>query len=204
MTTTSAKSKMDMSDWLGLGVLQLFGYVATAIRWAVLFPMISIPIGLAVTGWVLMDWGVGVGAIGVFAAGIMLWRWQRPEMFERWITRRARARFLTWWRYRNRWATRVHACGLTLTWGDSTLVPRLEAVEIGVALDRLRVRMLEGQCPDDYYSRAERIAHTFGASECRTSIVGPGIVALVLRHADSLAAPVSLPRSGGHGRKEAA
>ncbi|MGY2063640.1 hypothetical protein ACW9HQ_52820, partial [Nocardia gipuzkoensis] len=118
--------------------------------------------------------------------------------------RRARARFLTWWRYRNRWAIRVHACGLTLPRADSTLVPRLEAVEIGTALDRLRVRMLEGQCPDDYYSRTDRIAHTFGASECRTTIIGPGIVELALRHTDSLAQPVSLPRSGAHDRREAA
>jgi hypothetical protein len=204
MTTTEQKPKLDAFDLFGLGVLHLAGYVFLVAWWAVLFPMVSLPLVAALSVGVLVGWVPGVVVVGVFAAGMVLWRSRSPQTFERWITGRARSRFLAWWRYRRNWARRMTACNLSVRNGENTLVPRLQSVQIGESVDRLRVRMLEGQCPEDYESRVLRLAHTFGARDCRASIVGPGVFELVMQQRDSLAPVIALPRIGGTRGKDAA
>ncbi|BCK53995.1 hypothetical protein [Nocardia wallacei] len=181
-------------------VWQVVRVVFVVAWWAVLFPVITLPLAVAVAAGLLLGWGVGVVVVGVFAAGIMLGRRRRPEMFERWVTSRARTRFRAWRRYRWRWAARLHACHLTIRDDEAVRVPRLIGVQIGATVDRLRVRMLEGQCPEDYENRVERIAHTFGAQECRATVAGPGVMELVLRQSDSLAETITLPTIDGPGR----
>ncbi|WP_280256158.1 hypothetical protein [Nocardia wallacei] len=178
-------------------VWQAVRAVFVAAWWAALFPAITLPLVAAVLVGLVWGWGVGVVVVGVFATGIMLWRWRRPEMFERWITSRARTRFLIWWRYRRHWASHLNACHLTVRDDETVRVPRLVAAEIGATVDRLTVRMLPGQCPDDYTNRVSPLAHTFGAQECRASVVGPGVLELVLRQSDSLAEPITLPTADG-------
>ncbi|WP_280255195.1 hypothetical protein [Nocardia wallacei] len=194
----------DPSDAIASALLglmwQVFRVVFVAVWWAALFPVITLPLAFAVAVGVVWGWGVGAVAVGVFAAGIMLWRRRRPEMFERWVTSRARARFLAWWRYRRLWTKRLHACHLTVRDDEAVWVPRLVGVEIGESLDRLRVRMLPGQCPDDYNNRVERIAHTFGAHACRATVAGPSVMELVLRQSDSLTETITLPEIDGPGR----
>ncbi|MFI5777407.1 hypothetical protein [Nocardia sp. NPDC051570] len=205
---TSQRNNFDVFDLFASALLHLVWYLLIAAGvvawWAVLFPMVSVPIVAAVVVWVLAGKVLGVVVVGVFIAVMVLWRGRSPQTFERWITSRARARFLTWWRYRRCWAQYLRACNLTVTREDSTLVPRLVTVRIGDALDRVRVRMLEGQCPADYESRVDRIAHTFGAHGCRATIVGPGLMELVLRRTDSLAETITLPRLNDGYRKDAA
>ncbi|WP_280331049.1 hypothetical protein [Nocardia wallacei] len=187
-------------------VWQVVRAVFVATWWAVLFPMISLPLVLAAATGVVANWTVGAMVAGTAIAGVMLGRWKRPEMFERWVTRRARVRFLAWWRYRRLWAKRLHACHLAVRDDESVRIPRLVGVEIGDSVDRLRVKMLAGQCPDDYENRGDRIAHAFGAQDCRATVVGPGVMELALRQGDSLAETIALPRIDGPGRtgKEAA
>ncbi|MFI9506201.1 hypothetical protein [Nocardia sp. NPDC052566] len=175
-------------------VVAIVKTVAVSVWWALLFPMISVPIGAAVAVGVWLDWRFGVAVVGVFIAGMVLWRQGSPETFERWITSRARTRFLIWWRYRRLWDRRIEACGLTLVRDDAVFVPRLLGVEIAEAVDRLRVKMLPGHCPEDYENRVSRIAHTFGALDCRAVVVAPGVMELVMRQSDSLAHPIAVPR----------
>ncbi|MFD0359904.1 hypothetical protein ACFQZZ_00355 [Nocardia sp. GCM10030253] len=165
-----------------------------------------IPIAVAAAAGLFYGWPVGVVVAGVFTAGMVLWHRRSPETFERWITSRARSRFLTWFRYRRRWARLMTACNLTITRNDATLVPRLASVAIGDTIDRVQVRMLEGHCPDDFQNRTQHLAHAFGTQECRATIVGPGVVELAFRHADSLAETIALPHIDGGLRwgKEAA
>ncbi|RBO97074.1 hypothetical protein [Nocardia puris] len=201
MTTKLAAVQRDPMDVLGLAILNtvtaiLVGVLVVA-RWMVLFPMFSLPLGIAVAAGTLLAWWAGVGVAGCSAAGIMLWRRRRPEMFERWVTSRARHRALAWWRYRRRWTRLLSACHLTISGQDRVLVPRLLSVELGTGSDRVRVRMLPGQCPADWENRTDHLAHAFGAAACRATITGPALVELAFRHGDSLVTPVPLRHIAG-------
>ncbi|WP_107659556.1 hypothetical protein [Nocardia suismassiliense] len=164
-----------------------------ALWWAVLFPVVSVPVAGALAAGLFIGWPWSVVVVGVSIAGMVLWRRRSPETFERWLTGRARARFLRWWRYRLRWDKRLESCKLTVSRDGSTFVPRLLMAEIGDGMDWVRVKMLPGQCPADYENRVERLAHTFEALECRANIVGPGVVELMFRYADALAETVAVP-----------
>lgn len=209
MATKITGPEHDPFDLLGLAVLNtawwtIIGIGVTA-WWALLFPMISIPIGLTVAAGLFLGWLWAIVVVAVFGAGMVLWRAKHPETFERWITSRARTRFLTWFRYRRRWSLLLEACSLTITRDDKTLVPRLLSVRIGTSVDVVRVRMLNGHCPADWTNRVEHLAHAFGALECRATIAAPAVVELAFRLDDSLAHPIDLPRiDGGRWMKDAA
>lgn len=196
--TTGAQQRRDPLDLLGLAVLNTGWYLVigagVAIHWAILFPPISVPIVAAVGVGVLVGWPSGVAVAIACTALLLLWRREHPDMFARWVTDRARTRFLTWWRYRRNWARLMKACHLTVNFGTRTVAPKLLAVGIGDSTDRVRLRMLEGQCPADYEHRVEAIAHAFKAEQCHASIVGPATVELRFRFGDALADTVLLPR----------
>ncbi|WP_280508773.1 hypothetical protein [Nocardia flavorosea] len=197
-TVSTTGTRRDPFDLLGLAVLYSGWYLvtglATAVHWAILFPPISIPLGLAIAAGVLVGWPSAVALAVAFTGLLLLWRRARPAMFARWITDRARTRFLTWWRYRRNWARLMKACHLVVSTETRTVTPKLVGVAIGKGTDRVRVRMLEGQCPADYENRADMIAHAFKAEQCHASIVGPATVELRFRHGDALADTVLLPR----------
>ncbi|SNY80383.1 DNA segregation ATPase FtsK/SpoIIIE, S-DNA-T family [Nocardia amikacinitolerans] len=199
--TTKTHTDRDPFDLLGLAVLNLGAGLITGLGvtvwWALLFPMVSAPIALAVTAGVFLGPAWAAMVVGVSAAGMVLWRDRSPETFERWVSRRARHRFLTWLRYRRRWTRLMSACHLTVTADDRTTVPRLLGVRIGDSVDRVRVRMLPGHCPADWENRVAHLAHAFGAQECRATITGPATVELAFRHGDSLADPIALPHIDG-------
>ncbi|WP_216911838.1 hypothetical protein [Nocardia noduli] len=166
---------------------------AVLVWWVLLFPMVSAPIALVVVAGLLVSPVAAAVLGGVFAVGMVLWRLGSPQTFERWITSRARSRFLAWFRYRRRWTRMLSACGLQVVFGEQVATPRLAGVRVGAFTDRVTVRMLPGQCPDDYTGRTAHLAHAFGVLECRAVIVGPSTVELAFRHRDSLAEPVTLP-----------
>ncbi|QIS00940.1 hypothetical protein F5X71_00095 [Nocardia brasiliensis] len=196
-TVTDKSPAEDLMEAFGLLVWHIVKAVAVIAWWALLFPMISVPLGGAVAAGVLLGWPYGFALVGVFIAGMVAWRLRSPRTFERWITGRARTRFLAWRRYRLGWSGRLTACKLTVAHGTGLLVPRRVSVAVGAAVDVVRVRMLQGQCPADWESRADNLAHTFGATDCRVRIAGPGLVELRFRRADALADPFELPPIDG-------
>ncbi|WP_051026881.1 hypothetical protein [Nocardia higoensis] len=209
-TTTITTTGRDPLDVLGLAVLHLGGGILVALWmaawWAVLFPMISVPLVLAVLAGMLVHPSAGLGVVGLAVAGLALWRLRSPQTFDRWVTARARARWLALFRYRRRWARLLTACQLVVVDGDQVRVPRLLDVRIGEADDIVRLRMVAGHGPDDYTRRAEQLAHAFGAEECRVCVTGPGLLELNFRYHDALAEPVDLPQivDGTNWMKDAA
>ncbi|MGW4330287.1 hypothetical protein ACWEKR_30910, partial [Nocardia sp. NPDC004573] len=107
-------TRLDASDRFALALLNLLWAAAIGVWWLILFPMISIPLALVVTAWALLGWPMGLATGGVSVAGLLVWQRARPQMFERWVTARARTRFLTWHRYRRRWAKLMTACHLSI------------------------------------------------------------------------------------------
>ncbi|WP_063053019.1 hypothetical protein [Nocardia arthritidis] len=187
-------TRLDAFDLFALGLLNLLWGTLLGLWWLLLLPVVSVPIVLTCVAGAFYGPIAALVVTGLSAAGIIAWRIQRPEMFERWVTRRARARFLTWFRYRRRWAKLMRACHLSIDRGDRTFIPRLLEVQIGPTTDRVRVRMLDGHCPADFENRVSHLAHAFGALDCRATITGPGTVELAFRRSDSLAETVILPR----------
>ncbi|MFF0608413.1 hypothetical protein ACFYUD_07070 [Nocardia tengchongensis] len=202
MTTQPARharhsGDTDLADAIltALGHL-IIGVLAAALVtawWALLFPMISAPIALAVAAAILLGWPAGCAVAVAGIALLVAWKLLWPNSFKRFVTTRARTRFLRWFRYRRRWARLMIACKLAEGDAGALYLPRVRRIDIGEHIDRVQVRMLPGQSPEDYHLRAVRLAHAFGALECRPIDVGPAVVELVFRHRDSLAAPIPLP-----------
>lgn len=196
MKTTTTTAPDPMSEALD-AVLTIAGRILIGAFvlawWAVLFPMVTIPAGLAFAAGYLVGWPAGIGVAGGAVAGMVLWRRRSPQTFERWFTGRIRSRFLTWFRYRRRWAKLLTACGLSTRDGDRVLVPRLVSVQIGATTDSVRARMLPGHSPESWTNRADSLAHGFGARQARIRFAGPGVVEIAFRRSDSLADPVVVP-----------
>lgn len=165
------------------------------LRWAVVFPLISVP--LAVCGAVAYrwDWPAGVWAFGAFLLLLVAWRLAFPRSFRRCVSRRIWIRWRAWSVYREQWASVCALHGLTSQLNDAVLVPALQRLVIGDAVDVLTVRMLAGQSTTDWQRQSEALAHAFGASLVRVRTAQPGWVEIEVQHSDPLAqvVPVSSP-----------
>jgi S-DNA-T family DNA segregation ATPase FtsK/SpoIIIE len=64
--------------------------------------------------------------------------------------------------------------------------PKLEKIESGPWMDRLRVRMLPGQTPEDWEAEIEGIAHAVGARDGRIRVHSPGRIVAELAYGDPL------------------
>jgi DNA segregation ATPase FtsK/SpoIIIE, S-DNA-T family len=68
------------------------------------------------------------------------------------------------------------------------LVPVLGKVASTRYTDRIAVRLVSGQSPADFATRAENLAHSFGAIWCRVRTGRPGCLVLEFVRRDALAA----------------
>lgn len=164
----------------------------TLIRWAVLFPAISVPplaCGAAVHRW---GWPTGVWAAAAFLVILLIWRLVVPSSFRRWVSGRIRVRWRSWTFYRQSWASTCALHGLTTQLNDDVLVPQLKRIVIGGSVDVLTVRMLAGQSTTDWQQQAEALAHAFGAQLLRVRSGQPGWVEIEVQHSDPLACAVPL------------
>ncbi len=147
------------------GVLgRWFGRVAmTVLRrpglWA---PLLAVVVLLRLVG------GPGIVA-GIVTTTVALGVWWRlhPASFRRRVRQPARAVWRRVMVYRRGWQPAMVTCGLDVTVVDRQYLPTLGRVTAIGAVDRVRVRMLPGQVLDDYAEKAERLAMTLGAVECR-------------------------------------
>lgn len=71
--------------------------------------------------------------------------------------------------------------------------PRLKRTRSEWWRDRVRVRMVPGQAPEQWELRASGLAHSFRARSCRVRVVKPGVIELDFVHADPLAASLPVP-----------
>lgn len=201
MSTHSAARRTDSSadllDIVGTAVFEIAGRLLIAVMviawWSLLFPMVSIPVALAIAAGVRSGWPAGTAVAFAGLLMLVVWRRWHPASFRAWLSERARIRFLTWFRYRRRWTRVLRACKLTVTDDDTEEVPLLRGVVIGEHLDQVRVQMLTGQAPSDYEGRVDRLAHAFKAQECRATVSGPSLITLTFRYDDPLESPIPWP-----------
>jgi DNA segregation ATPase FtsK/SpoIIIE, S-DNA-T family len=152
------------------------------------------PVWVAAAGLVALTWvrfrgpGIAVAADLVAAALGSLWLFW-PHLFARWVTGPARSRW-RWLSYRRRWQPVLTIAGLAPSYRGQILVPVLDRVQVAGCTDRVTVRLVSGQSPDDFADRAGALAHGFRAILCRVRTGDPGTVVLELVRRDALADPM--------------
>ena len=164
------------------------------ILWAVLFPMLSIPVLLAVLA---ADTGGPTAAAAVAVASLMVligWRLGHPESFRRLVSGRIWKRWRRWSTYRQPWRHLCAMHGLTVVLNEHVAVPKLRGVKVGYASDAITVGMLYGQSVEDWQRVSAALAHAFGAMSVTVRPLKPGWIILDVHHTDALASAVPLPR----------
>ena len=112
-----------------------------------------------------------------------------PHLYARFVTQPARDGWRRWW-YRRRWHAVMTITGLAPLYRGRVLLPVLAEVEACGPVDRVTVKLVSGQSPADFASRAEGLAHGFGVHLCRVRSSAPGVIVLELVRRDALADPV--------------
>jgi DNA segregation ATPase FtsK/SpoIIIE, S-DNA-T family len=139
--------------------------------------------------WRFLGWPAPILAAAALVLVSAAWRLARPASFARLVSGPMRARWRRW-RYQRDWPAVMTIAGLAVHNRGRLLLPLLGQVTTTGYIDRLQVRLVAGQSPGDFASRADNLAHGFGALSCRIRTADPGSVALELIRRDALADPV--------------
>jgi S-DNA-T family DNA segregation ATPase FtsK/SpoIIIE len=146
---------------------------------------------ISLLGWLYVAAGWPALAIltGSVAVVLAVWWWRWPVPFARWITVPVRNRWRGWL-YRRRWPAVMDIAGLAEVFQARVLLPVLGKVTTTAHVDRVAVRLVSGQSPDDFAHVADNLAHGFGALLCRIRQARAGRLVLEFVRKDALAAPV--------------
>jgi S-DNA-T family DNA segregation ATPase FtsK/SpoIIIE len=155
--------------------------------WAVLRrPRLAIPAVLLV-GLVVLVGGHDAQALVLWALlGLGAWRLVHERSFERLVGRRLRSWWAGWWVYQRRWKATMAMSGLTKRYRLREHTPKIRKVVSTRWCDRVLVRLLLGQCTEDYERAAPELAHAFGARSCRVKEDRPARVWLEFTTGDAL------------------
>ncbi|MFC0109847.1 FtsK/SpoIIIE domain-containing protein [Kibdelosporangium aridum] len=168
--------------WLAARVIRLCWY----------YPVLMTLVVIAL--W--LDWWAGhywTGAVAsVLIMGLFVWWWRSVDSYTRWCRwLRTETRRLTIYAWD--WRTVMRLSNLTGTSKGREYRPKLKRVRSEGWRDRVRVKMIKGQAPEQWAERASGLAHSFHANSCRVRVIKPGRIELDLIHSDPLARPVPLP-----------
>ena len=194
-TTTSSDSD-DILDAVLAVLGMLFKGLFRLLWWAILFPMLSVPVAAAVLAWTLVGWQLGAVAVVASVGPLTVWAVFAWNSFRRAIPLRMWKRWRRWSVYRRDWADTRVLHGLTAMLNGSTLVPVLKRARVGEAADVLRVALLPGQTVADWTSQADALAHAFRAMSVSARSSEHGWVTATVHHRDALAASIPLNVSG--------
>jgi DNA segregation ATPase FtsK/SpoIIIE, S-DNA-T family len=184
------RSPVHRTPELIIWLVQLVRLIFRLVWLVVRHPAWGAAAGLIAFLWVKTGWpGMAIAADAVTAALAGLWLFW-PALFARWVTGPARSRW-RWLSYRRRWQPVLTIAGLAPTYRGQMLVPVLAKVTVAGCTDRVTVRLVSGQAPDDFAGKAGALAHGFRAILCRVHTSDPGTVVLELVRQDALADPIS-------------
>jgi DNA segregation ATPase FtsK/SpoIIIE, S-DNA-T family len=170
--------------------------LAWIIRMILRHPVAAIAAAVLAFVGVSVSW-IAAAALVVWAVLVLaIWRCYWPGSFTRWVTAPARGRWRAWWCYRRRWAAVMNVADLAPWYRGRILMPVLGKVTATKYTDRVAVRLVSGQCADDFAKRADNLAHGFGALLCRIRTARSGALVLEFVRRDALAAIIpALPVS---------
>ena len=150
-----------------IALAQLCRLLAWIIRMAVRHPVAAGAAAVLAFVWVSIGWIADVALVGWAVLMLVIWRCYWPSAFTRWVTAPMRGRWRAWWCYRRRWEAVMNVAGLAPWYRGRILVPVLGKVAATRYTDRVAVRLVSGQCAEDFAQRADNLAHGFGALICR-------------------------------------
>ncbi len=162
-----------------------FGWLLVA--WAVIKrPILALPVA-AFTALVLLIGMHNAQGLAIYlVVGLLIWRRAHRASFDRLVGRWVRSPWVRWWTYERRWRNTMLLSGLGKRTRVREAVPKIAKVISTRWCDRVLVRMLLGQCTEDFERAAPELAHSFGASSCRVREDRPGRVWLEFTTADPL------------------
>jgi S-DNA-T family DNA segregation ATPase FtsK/SpoIIIE len=167
------------------------------VAWAVVKrPILALPVA-AFTGLVLLMGMHDAQGLAIYlVVGLLIWRRAHRASFDRVIGRRLRSPWVRWWTYERRWRNTMQLSGLGKRTRVREAAPKIAKVTSTPWCDRVLVRLLLGQCTEDFEAAAPELAHSFGASSCRVREDCPGRVWLKFTTKDPLVETVpALPVS---------
>ncbi|MGH4024557.1 MAG: FtsK/SpoIIIE domain-containing protein [Pseudonocardiaceae bacterium] len=142
------------------------------------------------------SWWAPAGLLAALAAVSGLWAWQHPDLFARIVLRQVRSEWRRAVVYAFRWRRVMLFSELTKRTGHGlhrVHYPRIRRVRSDGWRDRVSVRLLHGQCAENYAAHADALAHSFGARSCLVRVDKPRRIWLDLVHADPLATTLRVP-----------
>jgi len=172
--------------WI-IGCAQLVRLCWRLLRFAARHPVVDLIIAGLGLAWHFLGWPGPVTITGALAAAAVTWRLAWPLSWTRHVAIPARTRWRRW-HYKRSWTAVMTISRLAVYYRGRLLLPLLGPVTTTSYLDRLHVRLVAGQSPDDFADRADNLAHGFGALACRIRAAGPGAVVVELVRRDALAA----------------
>lgn len=149
-------------------------------------------VAVVILAWQLLGSVLLLTILALVVLALVGWRLRWPDSFDRFVYCAARGWLRGGWVYRRRWTMAMDTARLTVSRNGTTFVPPLLKVRSTRTVDRVTVRMLAGQTIDDYAAVSDRLAQTFGATDCRIRSVPsrPHLVELWLLIRDPLTAVV--------------
>lgn len=145
-----------------------------AALWLVLHPGAAVALAGVVLAWALwLRWGwAPYGWTGSSTAVVLGVWWARfPGSFGRHVTDRVHAAWRRLVVYRREWQPAMVTCGLAHAPALGSSLPRLRRVRIDGPQDVVRVRMLEGQTPEQWRAAAPQLARVFEVRAIRVRTV---------------------------------
>ena len=172
--------------WM-IACAQLLRLLWRLIKLTARHPVASLILAVLVLSWCMLGWPGPVILAAVIAASAVVWRTMWPASWTRLVAGPMRGRWRRW-HYHRRWPAVMTIARLAVQYRGRLLLPVLGPVTSTGCTDRLHVRLVSGQSPDDFALRAGNLAHAFGALSCRIRTAAPGSVVVELVRRDALAA----------------
>ena len=182
--------------WM-IAVAQLARLLWRVARFIARHPVVSLITAAVIAAWHYLGWSGPVAIVLVVAATAVAWRRFWPASWSRLVASPMRGRHRRW-RYQQNWVQVMTVARLVVASRSHLLVPVLGPVASTGCTDRLLVRMVAGQSPDDYGKHAVNIAHGLGALTCRIRTAPPGHVVVELVRRDVLTAIIPALPVPGH------
>ncbi|WP_216205490.1 FtsK/SpoIIIE domain-containing protein [Amycolatopsis aidingensis] len=147
-----------------------------------------------VTAWfdaIAGHWAVG-GTVAGLTVGLAVWWRVHPESFWR-VAGPARSEIRQLAVYAADWRSVMRLSDLVKLVRGREHRPKLGRVRSEGWRDRVRVRMVKGQAPEQWEAHASGLAHAFKATSCRVRVRKPGRLELDFIHRDPLQRPIPAP-----------